>query len=86
MTTEHEITKNAFLACRDTLRQQLGPYATNDDYIAMLSLMLHILLTENGSLGLGGSLHNVEVFSESLKALVYESQKDIKTGSASMVM
>ncbi|CAA9892677.1 hypothetical protein METHB2_790011 [Candidatus Methylobacter favarea] len=71
---EIEITRNAYLGCRNALVQQLGTDATIDDFIGILALMLRTILSQNGTLGMAACLDNCNAFSELLKSLVTDSQ------------
>lgn len=70
--------KAAYVAGRNAIAKRLGAGASNEEVLAVVQLMAHLLLTDNYSLPPAIALHNAGVFDTELKALIQESQKDIK--------
>lgn len=83
---QNAITKTAYIAARDAIVAKLGKNAPTEDYLAVVILLAHHLLTQGGGLDHLLATHNADIFAQQLKTLVDESQKDISSGAYCSVM
>lgn len=70
-----------YVGARNGMCAALGIDPPVELVLDIIQLMAHHLLTQSGTLGLGPSLHNVDMFCHHLRAIVAESQKNVKATS-----
>lgn len=78
--------KAAYIAARDAIVAKLGKNAPTEDYLDVVMLLAHHLLTQGGALDHLLATQNADVFGQQLKMLVDESQKNISSGTYCGVM
>ena len=83
----NELLRNAFTAGRDAIVQALGSHdIPKESLLDVMTLMLHNILTDGGTLDKRVSLHNAECFSELLKKMIESSQQNIQNAYAGRLM
>lgn len=75
------INKAAYVAARDAIVAKLGKNAPTEDYLDVVMLLAHHLLTQGGGLDHLLATRNADVFGQRLKTLVDESQKGVSSGT-----
>jgi hypothetical protein len=73
-----ELKQAAYLAARNTIIKKLGKDATKGMVLDVLVLATHMVITNNYESATSMALYDCEIFTSQLRALIEESQKDVK--------